>query len=125
MTTDSENNVSFGSIFNNNVNINEDSESALLCYEKPSYAANFSTYVDAKISPEIQPYDNSLQTLKFRIGSPEDQLYSDLSTLRCVGRLKVLHSDNSPLDKGEAISVVNLFPESLFSQINCYINGEC
>ena len=72
-----------------------------------------------------QPYDNSLQTLKFRIGGPEDNLYSDLSTLRCVGRLKVLHSDDTTLDKDEAISVVNLFPESIFAQINCYINGRC
>ena len=77
MDPESESNVSFGSVFNNNISISEDSESALLCYEKPSYAANFSSYVEAKISPEIQPYNNSLQTLKFRIGSPEDNLYSD------------------------------------------------
>ena len=123
MDPESESNVSFGSVFNNNISISEDSESALLCYEKPSYAANFSSYVEAKISPEIQPYNNSLQTLKFRIGSPEDNLYSDLSTLRCVGRLKVLYSDDSVLEKDEEISVVNLFPETIFSQINCYING--
>lgn len=124
MNTEAEANVSFGSVFNNNIAMNEDSESALLCYEKPSYAANFSTYVEAKIPPEVNPYDNSLQTLKFRIGSNEDLLYSDLSTLRCVGRLKVLHADDSNLDEGEAISVVNIFPETIFAQINTYLNGE-
>lgn len=121
MDAESQNNVAFGSIFNNKVSMSDDSESAMLDYSKPEYAANFSSYVESKISALIQPYDNSLQTLKFQIGSLEDNLYSDLSTLRCVGRLQVLHSDGSRLDKDEPISVVNLFPETIFSQCNVCI----
>ena len=121
MDPESHSNVSFGSIFNNKVSMSEDSESPMLDYSKPEYAANFSTYVDSKLSAMVQPYDNSLQTLKFQISSLEDQLYTDLSTLRCVGRLQVLYSDGSPLEKDEPISVVNLFPETIFSQINVSI----
>ena len=50
MDAESQNNVAFGSIFNNRISISEDSESALLDYSKPEYAANFSNYVDSKIS---------------------------------------------------------------------------
>ena len=39
--------------------------------------------------PLIPPYDNSAQTLKFSIGGQDDPLYSDLSTMKCVGRIQV------------------------------------
>ena len=39
--------------------------------------------------PLIPPYDNSAQTMKFSIGGLDDPLYSDLSTMKCVGRLQV------------------------------------
>ena len=76
-----------------------------------------------RYSPLISPYDNSQQTIKFSIGANDDPLYSDLSTLKCVGRLQVQHSDGSALEPDEAISIVNCFPESIFSQINVYLNG--
>ena len=123
MDPESQNNIAFGSIYNNRVSMSDDTESGMLDYSKPEYASNFATYVDSKISPLIQPYDNSMQTMKFSIGSLEDPYYSDLSTLRCIGRLQVLHSDGSPLKKDEAISVCNLFPETIFSQCNVYISG--
>ena len=45
---DSENIVSFGSIFDNKVALNDDSESNLLNYSKPEYAASFSNYTDCR-----------------------------------------------------------------------------
>ena len=117
MDPESQNNIAFGSIYNNRVSMSDDTESGMLDYSKPEYASNFTTYVDSKISPLIQPYDNSMQTMKFSIGSLEDPYYSDLSTLRCIGRLQVLHSDGSPLKKDEAISVCNLFPEQYFLNV--------
>ena len=39
--------------------------------------------------PLIPPYDNSAQTMKFSIGGLDDPLYSDLSTMKCVGRIQV------------------------------------
>ena len=118
MDAESETNVAFGSIFDNRISTNNDSESVLLDYSKPQYAASFSNYTDCKISPLIQPYDNSMQSLKFSIGGIEDPLYTDLSTLRCVGRLQVQTADGEALSENEPLSVVNLFPESIFSQIN-------
>ena len=123
MDAESETNVAFGSIFDNRISTNNDSESVLLDYSKPQYAASFSNYTDCKISPLIQPYDNSMQSLKFSIGGIEDPLYTDLSTLRCVGRLQVQTADGEALSENEPLSVVNLFPESIFSQINVYLNS--
>ena len=123
MDAESETNVAFGSIFDNRISTNNDSESVLLDYSKPEYAASFTNYTDCKISPLIQPYDNSMQSLKFSIGGIEDPLYTDLSTLRCVGRLQVQTVDGEPLAEDESLSVVNLFPESIFSQINVYLNN--
>jgi len=48
MDTSSENQVSFGSIFDNKVALNDDSESNLLNYSKPDYAASFSNYTDCR-----------------------------------------------------------------------------
>ena len=45
---DSENTVAFGSIFDNKVALNDDSESNLLNYSKPEYAASFSNYTDCR-----------------------------------------------------------------------------
>ena len=38
-------------------------------------------------------------------------------------KFQVQHSDGSPLAKDEAVSVVNLFPESVFSRVNVFLNG--
>ena len=68
MDPESQNNIAFGSIYNNRVSMSDDTESGMLDYSKPEYASFFTTYVDSKISPLIQPYDNSMQTMKFSIG---------------------------------------------------------
>ena len=44
--------------------------------------------------PLIPPYDNSAQTIKFSIGGLEDPLYTDLSTMKCVGRIQARESLN-------------------------------
>ena len=54
---------------------------------------------------------------------PDDPLFTDLSSLKVVGRLRVQHEDDSPLAVGEKVSCVNLFPESLWSQINVFVSG--
>jgi|TARA_Y100001956_G_scaffold39499_1_gene38792 hypothetical protein len=48
MDAASENHVSFGSIFDNKINLYDDSESSLLNYSKPEYAASFSNYTDCR-----------------------------------------------------------------------------
>ena len=48
MDSSSENHVSFGSIFDNKIALNDDSESNLLNYSKPEYAASFSNYTDCR-----------------------------------------------------------------------------
>ena len=48
MDAASENHVSFGSIFDNKINLYDDSESSLLNYSKPKYAASFSNYTDCR-----------------------------------------------------------------------------
>ena len=45
---DSQNTVAFGAIFDNKVALNDDSESVLLNYSKPEYAASFSNYTDCR-----------------------------------------------------------------------------
>ena len=54
MDAESHQDVGFGSIFDNKINLNTDSESVLLDYSKPEYAASFSNYTDCRINPLIQ-----------------------------------------------------------------------
>ena len=54
---------------------------------------------------------------------PDDPLFIDLSSLKVVGRLRVQHEDDTPLTPGEGISCVNMMPESLWGQINCFVSG--
>jgi hypothetical protein len=115
--------VNFGEIFTGRVKENNDFESNLLDYSKPSYSSNFLTYTDCIIQPSVQPYDSGTQVMRWDIGGPDDPLYTSLDTMKVVGRLKVLHEDGTALTEGEEVSCVNLFPESCFNQINVFING--
>jgi hypothetical protein len=120
---DSELPISFGEIFSGKITQTSDYESGLLDYSKPEYASNWQTYSDVLIQPVIQPYDNDTQTLRYDIGGVDDPLFTQLETLKVVGRARVLHEDGSLLVQNEPVSCVNLLPESLFSQINVFING--
>ena len=40
-----------------------------------------------------------------------------------IKKFQVQHADGSQLAKDEAVTVVNLFPESVFSRINVFLNG--
>lgn len=59
----------------------------------------------------------------FQIGSPDFNQYTQLPSLRLEGIIKVKKSGGSDLDTGEAISIVNLFPHSLFDHINVSLNN--
>lgn len=121
---DSAQQIPFGDIFPSSKGMSSnDFESSLLDYSQPTYSTNFRTSVDTVIQPRIQPYDSGSQLLRFDIGGEDDGLFTDLSTLKVVGRLKVLHEDGSPLEAGEKVSCVNLFPESIFEQINLFVNS--
>ena len=54
---------------------------------------------------------------------PDDPLFTDLSSLKVVGRLRVQHEDDTPLAPGEGVSCVNMLPESLWGQINVFVSG--
>lgn len=121
---DSEQAVSFGEIFAaQKATTSTDFESSLLDYSQPTYSANFQNYVDTVLQPAIQPYNSGSQLMRWDIGGPDDPLFTDLSSLKVLGRLKVQHADDTPLSAGEAVSCVNMFPESLWSQINVFVDG--
>ena len=121
---DSEQPVPFGEIFTGQKSSpTNDFESSLLDYSQPSYSANFRNYVDAVLQPQIQPYNSGSQLMRWDIGGPDDPLFTDLSSLKVVGRLRVQHADDTPLAPGEKVSCVNMFPESLWGQINVFCNG--
>ena len=66
---------------------------------------------------------NNQYIIIFDHTGPDDPLFTDLSSLKVVGRLKVQHEDDTPLAPGEAVSCVNMFPESLWAQINVFVSG--
>ena len=60
----------------------------------------------------------------FDISGQNGMEYIDLMRSKMYVKLNVLHSDNSPLADAEDIAPVNLFLQSLFSQIDVSIQGK-
>ena len=80
--------------------------------------------------PLIPPYDNSAQTMKFSIGGLEDPLYTDLSTMKCVGRIQVIHEgedskdqNNTPLVPWPIVSRDTAMCTGIFTTRNQKISG--
>lgn len=121
---DSEQAVPFGEIFTGQKSTpTNDFESELLDYSQPTYTANFRSYVDSVLQPAIQCYNSGSQLMRWDIGGPDDPLFTDLGSLKVVGRLRVQHEDDSPLAPDEKVSCVNMFPESVWGQINVFVSG--
>lgn len=121
---DSEQPAAFGEIFTGQKAApSNDFESSLLDYSQPTYTANFRSYVDSVLQPAIQCYNSGSQLMRWDIGGVDDPLFTDLSSLKVIGRLRVEHADDTPLAPGEQVSCVNMFPESIWSQINVFVSG--
>jgi hypothetical protein len=51
--------------------------------------------------------------------------YTDLPATTIYGEVEVLKADGTAIAAGDKISCVNLFPQSLWKQIEVYLNGFC
>jgi len=93
-----EGSINFGEIFANKIPTNSDFEHDMLTYSKPNYSSNWSAFQTCKIQPVVQPYDSPTQTLRYEIGGVDDPLYTHLTTMKVLGRLRVLNEDGSSLN---------------------------
>lgn len=74
------------------------------------------------IQPTSSIYDHS--PILFDISGQNGMEYIDLMRSKMYVKLRVLHTDKSTLADGEDVSPVNLFLQSLFSQIDVSIQGK-
>jgi len=51
--------------------------------------------------------------------------YTVLDQTTIYGEVEILKADNSAVAAADKVSVVNLFPQALFKQIEVYLNGQC
>ena len=115
----------FSGYFDKTLEISTEYENSSLDYSKPMFSANFQSAVDQIFHPLIPPSQvNDRQSFRFDIGSFDDPHYTNIQSIRCHGKLKVLNSDNTDLAAGENVSCINLMPECLFEQINVTINNQ-
>ena len=107
-------------------NIPLDSElqsTGLDLFTKPEYCDNFANYQDVTIQPLHPPADSDHTTYSFTVGGLNDRLYTALNTIKIVGRLRVLHHDDTPLEKNELVSTNALFPSSIFEHCSVFLNS--
>ena len=105
----------------------------VLQFREPAYAmghrrwrsADLTNHNPKRVHP-LFPTPVQCSYINSFFSGPDDPLFSDLSSLKVVGRLRVEHEDDSPLAPGEEVSCVNLFPESIWGQWwDAYFSPNC
>ena len=91
-------------------------------FEEPEYTENFQSQSDVLIQPTAPPSDSPHASYTFVIGGKDDRLYTTLSSIKIIGRLRVTLQNGGALSD-EKISTVCNFPESLFENINVTLNN--
>jgi hypothetical protein len=89
----------------------------------PDTCTDIADVVYAELPPVNSVTDSTTLPIEFFYkGVPE--YYPDLSESEIYFEVKVTHSDGTPLEKNEAVGVVNNFPHAMITQIDMYLNEE-